>query len=402
MTETSDPHETAGHASLDTLLGATPRRVLRHWLSLLILAAALLGAAVFFVRFVTGDDSPYYSAPVERGDLVPQVSERGLIHGSGEVTIHAPVEGPVTWLTPDDTVDRGALVAKIDVEPIRAAVAIDESRLAAAQASLEAAQVSAREAAGRLARFESVWRRSGGRAPSLNELEGARSEARRTELAVATAQAQRDAARLQLRGNEARVKQAEIRAPISGMVVSRAVRPGQAVSKGQAVLVMAAGASPLTIRVPMPVDPASSITLGAPARVRLDSLPDQPQTAKLSGIIPMRPGSTGRPGAVFTLASPSPGVRPGMTATVEVDLARRENVLLVPDAALAFDPAGAGDRKRRRIYLLTKDGEPRRVYVTAGASDGSRTEVFAEELEPGMQVITGWRDAASGKQARDR
>ncbi|MFD2135085.1 hypothetical protein ACFSLT_07310 [Novosphingobium resinovorum] len=48
-------HDT--HTPLDALLGAAPRRVFRHWLSLLILAIAALGAMTFFVRFVSGDDS---------------------------------------------------------------------------------------------------------------------------------------------------------------------------------------------------------------------------------------------------------------------------------------------------------------------------------------------------------
>jgi HlyD family secretion protein len=67
----------------------------------------------------------------------------------------------------------------------------------------------------------------------------------------------------------------------------------------------------------------------------------------------------------------------------------------VPNPALQFEPVSGQSHRRQRIYVL-EDGEPRRVYVNIGSSDGKRTEVFANGLEPGDQVIIGWRDATSG------
>jgi HlyD family secretion protein len=98
---------------------------------------------------------------------------------------------------------------------------------------------------------------------------------------------------------------------------------------------------------------------------------------------------------VFTIERPDPKVRPGMAATVEIEFPQRRNVLLVPNPALQFEPATGQSHRRERIYVL-EDGEPRRVYVSTGSSDGKRTEVFANGLEPGDQVIIGWRDATSG------
>lgn len=395
----TDPVDTEqeAHSPLDTLLGAAPRRVMRHWLSLLILALAALGALAFFVRFVNGEDSPYYTTPVERGDLVPLVSERGQIRGSGEVTVFVPLDGRVTWISgkSDAEVASGEPLAKIDAGEVESQIGIDRAQLAAAQAAVSAAKVAAQDTGGRLARFESVWKRSGGRAPSLNEIERARADARRADLAVDAAQAEADAARLKLKASMAREAGAEVRSPIAGTLAMRHVQPGQMVREHDPMFTIAAGLAPLTVEVPLSTSPTGPIKAGTLAKVRLDALPDAPQSATMTLLRVSPPPQTGPSRGVFTIEHPGPQVRPGMAATVEIELPRRQNVLLVPDAALAFEPAGRTGRRRERIYVL-EDGEPRRVYVTVGASDGKHTEVFANDLEPGAEVIIGWRGATNG------
>lgn len=391
--------EGAAHSPLDALLGATPRRVARHWLSLLLLAIAGAGALVFLVRFVSGEDGPFYSAAVERGDLVPLISESGIVRGSEEVTIRAGLDGRVTWVTgaPEGRVRNGQVLARIDAGEIQRRIAAGRSRVEAVQAELEAARVTAGNAGARLARFESVWRRSGGRAPSLNEMETARSEAERANLAVTAAAARVDAARARLAEAEAKEAGSQVRAPLDGVLALRQAQPGAWVTEGRSLFTIAADGTPLTIEVPLSSARTSPLRAGAMAHVRFDALPDRTAQASLTLLRVPPPPQDSPPIAVFALDAQDPRVRPGMRATVEIELPRRTNVLLVPDAALAFDPTGTNTprRKRTRIYLLSADGKPRRVYVTAGGSDGERTEVFATGIRPGDQVITGWRGPAA-------
>lgn len=395
--------EQDAHTPLDTLLGAAPRRVMRHWLSLLVLALAALGALTFFVRFVTGEDSPYYSAPIERGNLTPLVSERGQVSGSGEVTVFSALAGRVTWVSGknDGEVKQGELLAIIDAGEVEGAVEIGRSGLTAAQAALEAAQVAAQDTGSRLARFESVWRRSGGRAPSLNEIERARAEARRADLSVEAARAQVKAAQIQLKEDETRKAGAEVRAPFTGVLAMRHAQPGQAIAEHQPLFTIAQGIAPLTIEVPLNTQLTGPIKAGTLAQVRLDAQPDAPQSATLTLLRVSPPPQTVPPRAVFTIEKPGPQVRLGMAGTVEIELPERRNVLLVPNAALEFEPGVRGPRRRDRIYVLDR-GEPRRVYVTVGASDGKRTEVFANGLKPDDRAIIGWRDATAGAPASGR
>lgn len=393
--------DSESNSPLDVLLGASPRPIARHWLSLLMLALAGLGALIFFVRFVAGDDSPYYTAPIARGDLVPLVSERGVVSATGDATVRAMLDGRVTWIlgAPNGRVERGEVLARIDAGEIHRTIAMDRANLAAAQAALEGAQAAAQQASARLSRFEGVWKRSGGRVPSLNEMEAARTDASRTASAQDAAEAAQHGAELALRNDQAKAANAEVRAPIAGMLVDRTAQPGQLVQEGLPLFTIAAETSPLTIEVPLSTGPTGPIKAGTPARVTLDAMPDKVQKATLSHLMIVPPPQSAPPAGVFTLENPDPQVRPGMAATVEINLPQRSDVLLVPNAALNFAPTAPGtSRKRARIYVLS-GGEPKRFYVTLGGSDGQRTEVFATGIQPGDQVITGWRDPDADRRA---
>ncbi len=111
-------------------------------------------------------------------------------------------------------------------------------------------------------------------------------------------------------------------------------------------------------------------------------------------------------------------LRAGMTATATISTARTADSLLVPNAALRFDPGGEeeegggmfggpgqfgldreeeratiGVGSRQTVYIVGEDGLPEAVEVVTGASDGRRTLVTSKELAAGAQVIVGERAA---------
>jgi HlyD family secretion protein len=385
--------EAGHHTPLDIFLGAAPKRARRHVVSLAILTIAAIAAVVLLVRIFMGTGSPYYVSPIEVGDITPRVSERGVIRGARNLTIRARLEGTAKSVPGPESgpVKFGQLLAEFDAGTVRHALDVGRAEVAAAQAALDAAQVSVSEAGTRLDRFESVWRKSGHRVPSLNELEAARADAQRAKSEETAARARLEAARLRVEDGEDELGGAKVRAPMDGYIVSRFIEPGRRVREGSPLFALTAGQDRMTIAVPLAEAEASAIHPGAKASVRIDDMPDDVQQAVLARFVGGKSGQT----AIFRFDRPSKAVRPGMRASVEIELPKRSGVLLVPDSALAFSPEGSAGRERDSIYLLGDDGQPRRVYVTAGASDGKRTEVFAQEIAPGAQVITGWRDTSA-------
>jgi HlyD family secretion protein len=129
--------------------------------------------------------------PLERGDLTPMMSAPGMIHAEDEIVLRASEDGTVrSLLGPGDGVVRaGQPIVVLDGAPFQAALAGAGASRAAAQAALVAAQAQLDNARARLDRYENVWRRSQGRVPSANEMDGARAEMMRAVAGLDSAKA---------------------------------------------------------------------------------------------------------------------------------------------------------------------------------------------------------------------
>ncbi len=389
--------------SLDAFLGATPGTRRRHVLSVGLLVFALMAAVALLLRFVWGGDSAYYTAAAERDDLTPVFTAAGIVHGGGEMTLTAAHDGVIAAVpgATEGAVRQGQELALFDPAPIARALASDRAVLAESEAALSRAEVSDIEMTTRLDRFEDVWHRSNGRVPALNEMEKARADARRSQLDVIGAKARRDQARLQLQTDQATQADAIVRAPVHGIIVSRRIEQGQYVHRQQPLFILATRPNQPTVEILFAAAPVRSLAIGTRARVQIEGLVDRPRMATVTAIMPNVTGG-GQQRAILALDQPEHEALPGMSATVEIKLPVLENVLLVPDAALAFDPGAAARRPCACVYLLGHGDRIRRVNIVAGASDGSRTQILAGGIEPGAQVIIGWRGGpvVANKEAR--
>jgi HlyD family secretion protein len=137
---------------------------------------------------------------------------------------------------------------------------------------------------------------------------------------------------------------------------------------------------------------------------------------------------------VIAVDNPEQKLRPGMTATVAILVARRQQVLKIPKAALRFQPklseqerdeleqylrrhrdrlsregaAPVPDAQRKRwqdipkVWTLTADGYLRPIAVQLGISDDQYTELVGEGLEEGQELITGMADKDGGGRGASR
>lgn len=384
---------------LDAFLGATPRRAGFAWASLVALALAIGLAFMLLVRFLNGPDLPYYTASVERGDMTPTLSLHGTLHAAGETELRAQQDGTLLDVPgpADGPVAAGQVLARMDDTALLADVAQKRAALAQDEGEAERARIALAEATTKLDRYDNVWRRSQHRAPSLNEMEGARADVARATVALSIAKAKVNADEAAIRSAQLRAGHAAVVAPFAGTVVARLVAPGQQITAGMPLFTLATHADRLTVIVPVTAAQALRLAPHAKARVLAPALSDGPRSATLDHIEPAPASGDGQRMAILTLDGPAAPLRPGMAVTVDIDLPVRKNVLLVPDSALAFAPPGK--RAGNAVWLLGSDNQPRQIPVAVEASDGRRTEVIAETLAPGGQVITGWRHSSQAQAA---
>lgn len=427
MNDLSKKDTGAETSRLDALLkGAHTGTGLRRWRKPLFGAAAvlvLLGAWLLFAGGGGSGKSVYRTQQAERGTLVVKVSATGQLQPTNQVNVGSELSGTIAavFVDDDDRVTKGQILAELDLSKFEDTVAQSRAALAVAEASLEQAQATVAEAQAKLERYREVARLSGGKVPSKTEMETAEAELARAQANAASARAGIAQARASLRTNETNLGKAQIRSPIDGIVLERAVDPGQAVAASlQAVTLftLAEDLSKMELKVDVDEADVGQVKAGLDASFTVDAWPGRRFRATITRVgfnATDDSGVISYP-AVLQVANDDLSLRPGMTGTAEITTLTHENALLVPNAALRFSPApqtvqkksgsvlgsliprppaakrktatvSRSDNGTQQIWIL-RDGEAVPLQVTVGATNGRVTEIVDGELEAGMNVIT--------------
>lgn len=373
----------------------------RRWLWPLIALAALgllaVGAAALWPR-----EAPpaWETAQVRRGALVIEVTAVGTLEPLHTVKVGSDVSGVVAevFVETNQTVKAGQVLLRLDTTLLEAQTRQAKAALAAGKAAERQAKVALQGASSELARAERV---SASAALSAADLEAARLARDRAEAALQLAVAQRQQAEATLDQAQTNLARATITSPIDGVVLSRAVDPGQAVVSALSAATLFEVAEDLgRMSVEVEIDEADVARVQPEQRATftVSAHPDRVFDAHVDKVeLAPKPGS-----AVVTylaclhLDNAEGLLRPGMTATARIDAERLEDRLLLPTAALRFQPPGQdlpppaerAGRRVGRVWVPDEDG-PRPVEVVTGGTDGRDAVLEEGELEVGDAVIVG-------------
>jgi HlyD family secretion protein len=380
----------------------------------LVALAGVFGTATALRSNHTIDSSKL--AKVERGDLARSVVATGKIEPLSKVEVKSKASGIVKQVLVHygDRVKTGEVLVELDKEELQARVRELGASLIAAQAALEAAQATfERQQVEAEAPDLPFLKASMERARSLNadglisqavfedaekayqlalnkqtiaqrNLSVSRAEVARARAQVAQAQAALERAEEDLRN-------ATITSPMDGLVLSRDVEVGDAVSSilvlgSQATLVMTLGDTS-EVYVKGKVDEAdiSKVYHGQPARIVVESLKEKKYEGKVTKISPM--GVEKDNVTTFevrvSIQNPTGELMANMSANAEIILEEKHGILMIPESAVIYD-------KERKTSLEIPDpkGEKgrRKVAAKLGISNGVKTEVV-EGLNEGDEVI---------------
>lgn len=439
--------------AIEDFLGAPARRPWWRRPTTIVMAVALVIALLLLSRcFSTTAEGGYATETVRRGNLTVTVSATGNLQPTNQVEVGSEQSGLVTQVFVDnnDRVTQGQPLARLDTARLQDALVQAQAGLAAAQAQVATAQASAAQARANLARQEEVYRISNRRVPSETELDAARAENRRAVAGVRAAEAQVAQARAQVSSAQTNISKATIYSPVTGVVLSRSIDPGQTVAASfQAPVLFTIAEDLAAMKLEVRVDEADvgQVRDGQRATFTVDAYPGQVFAARVTRIDVGANASTSSSSATtaatgsvvaytaeLSVDNPQLLLRPGMTATAEIVTTERSGVLLVPNAALRWSPErdaaaqrgqkggittmlvprgrggrGRGGREvaigrgsRQTVYVLGADGNPRPIQVVVGESNGSVTEVTGGELRADMEVITARLAAGQTQEKGER
>jgi HlyD family secretion protein len=396
---------------------------------------ALAGAGAWYWQAQeTANAAPRYSTePARRGNLTLTVTANGTLQPTRSIAIGSELSGTVSKVNVDvnDRIKKGQVLVELDTAKLKDQILRSRATLAAANAKVAQTVATVKEAQATLGRFEEVARLSGGKVPSKTELDTARATLDRAQADETAARAAVNDAQAALSTDEINLSKASIRAPADGVILTRNVDPGNAVAASlQAVTLFTVAEDLKQLRLQVNVDEADvgSVAVGQKATFTVSAYPGRNYPAVITRVAY---GSTITDNVVtyvtyLDVDNSDLSLRPGMTATATITATSRNDVLLVPNTALRFEPMAAGAtapaakggggivsqltprfprRQRsgaadtastataRQVWVL-REGTPVAVAVTPGISDGRMTEIVSGDLKEGMQVITDQRARA--------
>ena len=345
---------------------------------------------------------------VTRGALVQATSATGTLEAVTTVNVGSQVSGIVQTLYADfnDIVRKGQTLARLDPSLFQTQVEQAEANLIRAEADVERMAV-ARDAA-KLA-LERTAALAAKRLVSDADLESAQMAVASADAQVRSAQASVAQSKASL--NQARVNLAHtvITAPIDGIVVSRAVDTGQTVAasmQAPTLFVLAADLAHMRVNASIDESDVGQIEPGQAVTFHVEAYPNETFAGRVAQVRlqPVVTQNVVTYAAIIDAENPGFKLKPGMTATVTVEVARRGDTLTVPAAALRFKPTAAmlgalgsaSDTAAATCAgmsncgtLWVYDGAAiRGVAVRTGITNGMAVEILESPVEAGTAAVS--------------
>jgi HlyD family secretion protein len=466
---------------------------------ILILSFLALGLGIggYYYFFQNKKESvKYKTARVEKGNLIFMVSATGIINPLINVQVGTQVSGIIRAIHVDynSEVKKDQIIAELDPSTFQAQVTQASANLESARASLknveadmanisasienaqanlksakanvEKAQVAVKDAEQTLQRRMELFKKSlvspserdtaqTAYDSSLAQLKASRAQEDSAEAQLKSARAQYNSALAKREAALAAIKQADaslqmakvnlehtiIRSPIDGIVISRSVDVGQTVAaslQAPTLFTIAKDLSQMQVNVSIDESDIGKILVGQQAAFTVSSYPGETFNGKVTQVrnAPITNQNVVTYDTILSADNPGLKLKPGMTATVNIIIHKREGIKKVLNAALNFNPefatskeprantstspsdtrntnrstqiaVGAPGRStptasQRKVWVLNDGADPQPITTEVGITDGTYTEIKGDSLQEGQEIIVGLEGAKKGSEQSGR
>lgn len=388
---------------------------------LVLVAATFAGFWYWWSAPGREDVQQYITEKVGKGDIVVLVTATGTVEPTNQVDISSELSGTIRSVEVDynSIVKKGQILARLDTDKLEATVEHAKASLIAKQARASEMQTTLEEMRSAYERTQSLEKKGIASAEALLK---AKASFDRAKAGLKIAEADVRVAEADLKLNEANFAKACICSSIDGVVLDRNVNVGQIVASSLQAPVLFTLAEDLTkmeLRVDIDEADIGKVKIGNEGSFTVEAYQNREFPAIISELrfAPNTVDGVVTYEAILLIDNFDFLLRPGMTATAEIEVSKVNEVMTVTNAALRFAPpttdqtekeSGSGllgmlfkDRPsaaptsqnkvakdgRRTIWVL-RNNEAVAVKILPGVSDGLITEIVEGEVTPGDFVIT--------------
>jgi HlyD family secretion protein len=396
----------------------------KKWAALAVVAAAL-GYGVWSWQTTRAVTTSYTTVPAETADLIIEVSATGTLQPITKVDVSSEQSGVVRKVNfgENERVKQGDVLAMLDTVTLSAQIERAEASLLAAKARVKDAETTFTEKSQVLERSGKLKARG---MVTTQDIETATAARDRATNAIESAKADVAMGEADLKLQKAALEKATIYAPIDGVILTRSVDPGQTIAASMSAPVLFVIAQDLgQMQLEAAIDEADigAVSKEQTANFTVDAYPDKTFTATISDIAyaSVTTESVVTYEAKLAVDNEDLLLRPGMTANVDIVTREAKGALTIPNAAFRYQPASTNTaqsrpfsitslfmprfpRNERRTQEVAKDGsrpvyvlrsgQPEKVNVKAGSTDGERTEILSG-LKAGDEIIMSEKQAAN-------
>jgi HlyD family secretion protein len=330
---------------------------MKRAITIVILVAVVgAGAGAYYITR-NGQQLSVASAPVTRADVIDAVASTGTLQPVISVTVGCQVSGNIAWLGADfnSIVKKNQVIAKLDPTLFEAQVAQAKAQVAQTQANIENAKAQLTKDQATLAYLRLTYARSLDLAKqkliSQDQLDSAKAAADQSTAAseldkssIQQAMASAEQAKAQLSTAETNLEHSIISSPIDGIVTQRSVDVGQTVQASMTapqLFVIAEDLTQMQVSANIDESDVGRVTPGQDVAFRVDAFPgvDFHGTVAQIRLNPTIVNNVTTYATIVSVPNKELRLKPGMTTNLKIQVAKRLDVLRVPNTALRFRPS---------------------------------------------------------------
>lgn len=315
---------------------------MKKLLTIIILLAVVGSAGGWYYMRKNTKDPDVRIAQISRGDVVKVVQATGTLEAVTTVQVGTQVGGIIQNLYADfnDFVKKGQVIARLDPTIMDTQIEQQKANVTRSQADLERLKVTLQDAQQKLDRAQAL---SDKNLLPRSELETAQVNVESTKAQIKSSEAALVQAKSQLSTAEVNRAHTVIEAPIDGIVIQRAVELGQTVNAGMnapLLFIIAADLTKMQVNANIDEADVGSMRTGQNVTFRVDAFPTETFTGNVQQVRlqPTTVQNVVTYQTVIAVPNQQLKLKPGMTANVQIEIARKNNVLRMPVAATRFRP----------------------------------------------------------------
>jgi HlyD family secretion protein len=358
-----------------------------------IIVIAIAVPAILLFRS-KGNEIKFRTEKIIRGDIEMSVTATGTVNPVTTVLVGTQVSGTIKNIYVDfnSRVKKGQLIARIDPALFEAQVNQARANLLSAKANLEKAQATSVDAKRTMERNKELLAKN---LIAQSDFDTAETNYETADASVSAAKSQVIQSEAALSSAETNLYYTKIVSPVDGIVVSRNVDVGQTVAASFQTPTLFSIAQDLTkMQIDTNVAEADigGVKVGQNVEFTVDAYPDTTFKGKVLQVrnAPIIVQNVVTYDVVIQVDNPELKLKPGMTANVSIIVSISKDVLKIPNAALRFRPVEKVktevQQKGSGVWIL-EQGEPKRIPVSTGISDGNYTELVSGNIKDGQELI---------------